>query len=123
MLCFPPEIERESPHLGTAAEAAVIVESAFVWPSVVIDDGLAEMEAVAQRSAADATELCVDALQFCARRRPIQAAFDIGLELLHKCSIDRLRFFISCIGLNALGASLQHVCDAQARPGPQTEES
>ena len=40
---------------GIAAGAGVVVESALVGTAVVVDDRRAEMEAVAQGSAADAT--------------------------------------------------------------------
>ena len=53
MLIFPARIQTETARLRTTAESVDGVEAFLVWPAVVVGDGLAEVETIAQRQAAD----------------------------------------------------------------------
>src|SRR5208282_1498634 len=116
-------MKRESPRHSPRAEAGIVIEAAFVRPAVIIDNRLAQMKTVAQRRAADTAKFGVGAFHLDLRWRLACAAIDVGPEFAHQRYIDRPRLIVLCIGLDSVGAELEHVSNADASPWPHAEVS
>jgi hypothetical protein len=103
---------REASRLGARTEAGVIVKSCFVGPSVVVDNALAEVEAVAQRSSIGAAQVRVHTLQFGVWTRQSGSAIAIRPNLAQHRQIESLRRVVVRIRFEAVRTQLQHVRDA-----------
>ena len=79
MLEFATKVKGKGAVFGMAAEAGVAVESGLVRTSVVVDQGLAEMKAVAQWSSRYAAKIRIDTFQSRAR---VAGWIQFGLELV-----------------------------------------
>src|SRR5215475_3196892 len=64
MLIFAAKIKCKAAQFTTCAEARVVVEAFLIRAPVIIGDRLPEMEAVAERGTADASQLRIGAFEF-----------------------------------------------------------
>src|ERR1700733_1356083 len=121
MLIYSAEIERKSAGFGACFEATVVVEAFLIGAAVVVDDGLAEVEAVAERRSADAAQVCIDAIEL--RMCGVFAAYSlfVGFELLAQRKEDLEGLLVIGVGIDLVARLLQHVHDTEAGPRPQVE--
>ena len=84
-------VEQEATGGCVAAGSGVVVESVLVGTAVVVDDGLAEVKAVVERSAGDGARSGVDGLN--ARLAPEDAAgaLHVGVKFAIERFVDLLR--------------------------------
>ena len=85
------DIDQEAAGGGVTAGAGVVIESGLVGAAVVVDDRRAEVEAVAQRGAADAALHGVDRLDAGVTFMGAAGALLVGLQLVLERLVDALR--------------------------------
>src|SRR6185312_15920610 len=63
MLVLAAHMQRPAASLGQRGEAGDVVEAGLVRAAIVVEEGLAQMEAVLKNRAGDALDACVEGLQ------------------------------------------------------------
>ena len=104
---------------GVSADARIIIEAVLVRTAVVVDDGRAEMIAVAQRRAADAARHGVDRLHPHFILRDRTRVLSIVAQLARQCLVNPLRLVrggACIIVFDAAAHLVEHVVYARARP-------
>src|ERR1700761_1547909 len=122
MLVFTAEVEGEASGFTPRGETCVIVEARLVGASVVIDDGLPEMEAVAKRRVGDAAEYRVGALKFSVNGALAEIVFEARSNFVQDAGIDVPCLLVVAVRIDAVCGVLQHVQNTQTGPGAQAEK-
>jgi hypothetical protein len=116
MLIFSPKVERESSGPTPRAEAFQIVKAFLIRTTVIIDDALAKMIAVAEWGARDTAKSRVNALNVRIRSLRARGPIAVGLQLPLDRVINRTGITVFGSGTDLLRTSFEHVQDAQSGP-------
>ena len=109
-----------------AADARVVIEAALIRAAVVVDDGRAEMIAIAQRRAADAARHGVDRLHTHMLLRGLTGGLRIEAQLAGQCRVNPRRFVrggACIIVFDAAAHLVEHVVYAGSRPRAHAQET
>ncbi len=98
-------IEHEPAGCGIAAGAGVVIESALVGAAVVVDDGRAQMIAVAQGRAADAADYGVNRLDAGFALERHAGPRHLVAQFVHQRIVDLLGLVGGRSGIGVLDAS------------------
>ena len=126
-LDFSACVDEEAAGRCVSTDARVVVESIFVRATIVVDDRLAEVKAVVERSAADAAESGVDGLNACHAFESAARALRIGMKLAIESCVDLLRLVQGWVGgvlcvFNACAGLFEHVVEAGTGPWAHIEK-
>ncbi len=120
-------IDKKAASGGVSANARVAVESVLVGAAVVVDDRLAEVIAVVERSAADAAEGSVDGLNACRAFEVAARSRCIRVKLAIERFVDFLCLVQCRVGgvlrvINARAGLLEHMVETGAGPWAHIEK-
>src|SRR5947209_1371498 len=128
MLVFPPDIESQRPSDRARGNSRNRIEAFPVGPSVVIDDGLAEVIAVAERRARNRGHTSVNRFDLCADVAGAVDAPALVNKLAGQGAIEsdrlsdrlrRVRFLL----LECLARLLDQARTFHSRPGPHARHA